>query len=98
MNLNKKTVARMLRDAADRIENGTCGLDDEELISLGSMLMRRKMNIEQISQHFGVARITINRWQQCGKLPPFHKDPGGKDYLFLDEIEDCVSKWEENKD
>lgn len=93
MKANKKIVARMLKDTAEKIDNGSCGLDEEELIALCSMFLHRKINIEQTCQHFGVSRATLNRWQQCGKLPPFHKDCGGKDYLWLDEAEEYVEAW-----
>lgn len=86
-------IVKMLRSAADQIEEGSCGMDDEELLAMSEFFMRRKINIEQICQRYGITRATLNRWQQKGKLPHFHKDSGGKDYLFSDEADECVSRW-----
>lgn len=88
------TIARMLRTSADMVENGTCGLDDEELLAMAEFLSRRKLNIEQICQRYGISRATLNRWQDKDKLPPFRKDSGGKDYIFSDEADEWVKKWE----
>lgn len=96
MRRSPKLFAKILRDAADRIDKGSCGLDDDELMAVAQMMVHRKMNIEQTCQHFGVSRATINRWQQCGKLPEFKKDSGGKDYLWMDEAEEAVETWEQN--
>ena len=87
---NPHIIAKLLRQMADKIDSGQCGLDDEEMIAIGSMILHRKINIEQTCQHFGISRATLNRWQQCGKLPPFRKDSGGKDFLWLDEAEETV--------
>ena len=91
---NPHLIARMLRQVADKIDNGSCGLDDEEMLAIGQMMVHRKLNIEQVCQHFGISRATLNRWQQCGKLPPFRKDSGGKDFLWLDEAEEAVNEYE----
>lgn len=90
-----KLCAKILREAADRIELGKCGLDDDELRAMATMFAHRKLNIEQTCQHFGISRATLNRWQQSGKLPEFKKDSGGKDYLWMDEAEETVERWEE---
>lgn len=95
MRKSPKLFAKILRDAADRIDAGSCGLDEDELMSVAQMFTHRKMNIEQLGQYFNVSRATIYRWEDKGKLPEFRKDCGDKEYLFLDEAEEAVTKWEE---
>lgn len=88
-----KTTAKIIRAMAEMIENGNLGLEDEELLAICETMARRKLNIEKVCQRYGITRATLNRWQQKGKLPQFHKDSGGKDYLFSDEADAFVSRW-----
>lgn len=91
--ITNRLISKELRDIADRIDDGTCGVDDEEGQMIYSAMMNRKMNIEKICQTYGISRATLNRWQNKGKLPPFRKDSGGKDYLFSLEIEESLKRW-----
>lgn len=95
MRKSTKLYAKILRDAADRIDKDACGLDNDELMEVATIFVHKKMNIEQTCQHFNISRATLNRWQQSGKLPEFRKDSGGKDYLWMDEAEEAVEKWEQ---
>lgn len=90
-----KLVAKMIRQLADRIENGSCGLDDQELMEVAMMIAHRKVNIEQVCNNYGISRPTFYRWVECGKLPQPKKDSGGKEYLWLDEVEMSVETWEQ---
>lgn len=94
--ISRRLIVQELRAIAKRIEDGTCGVDDEELIEIGAMLMSRKLNIEMVCQKYNISRATLNRWQQKGKLPPFRKDSGGKDYLLQTEIEESLRIWNQN--
>lgn len=93
---NPKMIAKMLRQLADRVENGQCGLDADELMEVGAMIAHRKMNIEQVCVHYGISRPTFYRWVESGKLPQPKKDNGDKEYLWLDEVETSVETWEAN--
>lgn len=89
-----RVVASTLRMYADKIEKNEWGLDDEEMQSLVATMFNRKRNIEQICQDYGISRATLNRWQEKGKLPPFHKDSGGKYYLYSNEADAAIRRWE----
>lgn len=96
---SQKQLARLLRQTAIEVEtNKNCGTDDEDLETLAAFLNHRKRNIEQICQDYGISRATLTRWQDKGKLPPFRKDSGGKCFLFRDEIEESLRKWNETHD
>lgn len=88
-----RTAAKIFYKIAELIENGGLGLEDEELLAICETMARRKLNIEKVCQRYGITRATLNRWQQKGKLPPFHKDSGGKDYLFSDEADNYIARW-----
>ena len=90
MKSTHKAIAKALRLIADNIENGKCGLVDEEMIAIGSLLTNRKMTIEQCAQHYGVSRATFYRWIKEGKMPRPHKEPGGKEYMWLNECEEYL--------
>ena len=81
-----KQVAKILRNAADKIENGTCGMDDDELQKLAQVIMHRKITLEQVCNIKGYSRATLSRKIQSGELPEPHKDAGGKKYYYEDEI------------
>lgn len=89
-----KVVARLLKLAAESIEANRLSLDDEEISEMIAMFSHRKINIEQTCQRYGISRATLNRWQECGKLPPFMKDSGGKAYLWQDVADKSVSDYE----
>lgn len=89
----QKLLARVLSDAAENIRTGKFALDDDEYMELFGAFTHRKMNIEKVCCYFGISRATLNRWQECGKLPQFHKDSGGKKYLCQDEIDDSIARW-----
>lgn len=92
--VSQKTIAKILRGVATMFEQDRCGLDDDELAEVVAMFTHRKMNIEQTCHYYGISRATLNRWQQSGKIPPFRKDCGGKDYLYQDECDESVRKYE----
>lgn len=91
-----KVVARLLRTAATTIETDEGALDDEEIHEIILLFTHRKLNIEQTCQRYGISRATLNRWQDSGKLPPFHKDSGGKMYLWQDEADRSIEEWDKN--
>lgn len=88
-----KIAARLLRTAATTIESGEDELDDDEIREIILLFTHRKLNIEQICQRYGISRATLNRWQECGKLPQFRKDSGGKMFLWQDEADGAIAQW-----
>lgn len=92
--ITQKTIAHILRNVASMFEKDQCGMDEEEMIEFASLFLHKRMNIEKTCQHYGISRATLNRWQQQGKMPQFHKDSGGKDYLYLDECEEYLHKFQ----
>lgn len=85
--MKEVVVAKMLRQLADVIERGKCGMDDEEIEAVAQMLTHRKITIEQAAQYLNISRPTLYRRIAEGKIPPPRKEPGGKEYYWLDELE-----------
>lgn len=86
-------LAGKLEEAAKDLKSGKCSLDDEEITGITKAILHRKLNIEQVCNEYGFSRATLNRKIKDGLIPKPHKDPGGKEYFWQDEIE---TKLEEN--
>lgn len=88
--LSRKLVGNLLIKIGEKIKNGECGLDDDEIKELSTMILHRKLNLEQVCNEYGFSRATLYRKIQSGEFPKPHKDAGGKEYFWQDEIEDCL--------
>lgn len=45
---SRKLIAAIFRQVADKIEAGTCEVDDQELTDIANTLIHRKLNAEQM--------------------------------------------------
>ena len=88
--ITKKLILKILKDTYNRIENDTCGLDEEELLDLGNKLIHVKLNIEQTCKHLNCSRSTLNRMIFDGRVPKPYKKSGGKEYWYQDELDDYI--------
>ena len=89
---SKKAIAAIFRKIADKIEAGTCEVDDRELNELANMLVHRKLNAEQLA-HLGVSRSTITRMVADGRIPRPRKTLGGDKYWWQDEVENYIAEY-----
>ena len=88
--ITKKLILKILKDTYNRIENDTCGLDEEELLDLGNKLIHVKLNIEQTCKHLNCSRSTLNRMIFDGRVPKPYKESGGKEYWYQDELDNYI--------
>lgn len=88
-----KAVAAIFRQIADKIENGTCELDDRELTEIANTLVHRKLNAEQLAHHLDVSRSTITRMVADGRIPHPRKTLGGDKYWWQDEVENSIADY-----
>ena len=88
--ITKKLILKILKDTYNRIENNTCGLDEEELLDLGNKLIHVKLNIEQTCKHLNCSRSTLNRMIFDGRVPKPYKESGGKEYWYQDELDNYI--------
>lgn len=84
---SKKAIAFIFRQIADKIEAGTCEVDDEELTSIANTLIHRKLNAEQMCHYLNVSRSTLTRMVADGRVPNPHKTLGGEKYWWQDEVD-----------
>ena len=76
------SMAEGASHVADKIEAGTCEVDDEELPEIANSFIHRKLNAEQLSHHLGVSRSTITRMVTDGRIPRPYKTLGGDKYWW----------------
>ena len=88
--ITKKLILKILKDTYNRIENDTCGLDEEELLDLGNKLIHVKLNIEQTCKHLNCSRSTLNRMILDGRVSKPYKESGGKEYWYQDELNNYI--------
>lgn len=89
----KKAIAAIFRKIADKIEAGTCELNDLELTEVANILVHRKLNAEQVAHHLGVSRTTITRMVADGRIPHPRKTLGGEKYWWQDEVENSIAEY-----
>ena len=90
---SKKVIAAIFRQIADKIEAGTCEVDDEELTEIANSFIHRKLNAEQLAHHLGVSRFTITRMVTDGRIPHPRKTLGGDKYWWQDEVENHIAEY-----
>ena len=57
----KKMILKILKDTYNKIENDTCGLDEDEILSLANTLTHIKLNIDQTCKYINCSRATLHR-------------------------------------
>ena len=92
---SRNAIAAIFRQIADKIENGTCEVDDRELTEIANMLIHRKLNAEQLAKHLNVSRSTLTRMVTDGRIPHPRKTLGGDKYWWQDEVENHIAEYKE---
>lgn len=91
--LTNSVIARIFRDFANKIKNGTCEVDVETLTDIANKMIHIKMTAEQTCSHLGVSRATLTRMVADGRVPHPHKDRGGDKYWYQDEVDESIAKY-----
>lgn len=91
--LSNKTIAKIFREFADKIESGTCETDIDTLEEIANNMIHIKMTAEQTCSHLNVSRATLVRMVADGRVPRPHKDRGGNKYWYKDEVDNYMLKY-----
>ena len=86
----KKMILNILKDTYNKIENDTCGLDEDEILNLANTLTHVKLNIEQTCKYLNCSRATLNRMIFDGRVPKPYKEAGGKEHWYQDELDNYI--------
>lgn len=83
----KLIVSQYLREAADKIENGSCSLTDSEIKHLLGHIMHEEMNKQQAADYLNISTRTFDRYIESGKLPQGVHVRGSKNLIwYKDEL------------
>lgn len=86
----KKMILNILKDTYNKINNDSCGLDEDEILNLANILTHIKLNIEQTCKHLNCSRATLNRMIFDGRVLKPYKESGGKEYWYQDELDNYI--------
>ena len=93
MNPLKKTIVRLLREVADRIDVGTSEISATEAMDIISMLSHEPMSKEKACIFLNLSRSRFDDLVREGKLPKGRKRIGFRElHWWKDELEDCKNK------
>lgn len=76
----------MLVALGEKISNGECGLDDDEINELVEIIATRKITLEQTTDMLNCDRTTLGRMIKGKRIPAPRKEKGGKKYYFVKDI------------
>lgn len=83
----RKVVTSYLRDSANKIDSGECGLEESEIIYLAQSILHIKVNKSQAANFLGISTRTLDRRIMSGEIPQGKKDLGSNSlYWFKDEL------------
>lgn len=88
-----KTVARMLRECADRLDGGNTELSESEAMDVMSALCHRVMSKETACKYLNLSKSRFDDYVRMKKLPKGKKRVGFKEVVwYQDEIDRAVEK------
>ena len=88
--LNKgltKMFAKLLRDTANKVEAGTCEIDEQQAMDICNMLSHEPLSKDQACSYLNMSRSKFDSLVLNGKLPKGIKRRGFKELIwYKDEL------------
>ncbi len=83
-----KVFSKLLRDIADKVDAGTCEIEESQAMDVISMLSHTPLSKDQACSHLNMSRSKFDELVREGKIPPGKKVRGFKELRwYVDEIE-----------
>ena len=93
MDVIKKTVSKMLRQIADKIDGGNCEIDEEQALHIMSTIAHEPMSKDTACSYLNISRSKFDSLVAEGKLPEGKKRRGFKEKIwFKDELSNILNK------
>ena len=90
---DKDTLADLLIEAGEALKYDRCGLTQEQINDLTSMLNHVRLNKSQAAEFVGLSTRQFDRYVAAGKLPPGKHELGSKSlYWYKDELMEADCK------
>lgn len=92
-NLIKRTVVKLLRKLADKIDSDTCELTEEQAMEILSTLGHKVLSKASACEYLNISRSKFDSLVADGILPKGRKRKGFKELVwFEDEISNVLNK------
>jgi predicted DNA-binding transcriptional regulator AlpA len=93
MDVIKKTVSKLLRQIADKIDGGNCEIDEEQALHIMATIAHEPMSKATACSYLNISRSKFDSLVADGKLPKGRKRKGYKELVwFKDELSDILNK------
>lgn len=93
MDVIRKTVSKLLRQIADKIDGGNCEIDEEQALHIMSTIAHEPMSKDTACSYLNISRSKFDSLVADGKLPSGKKRRGFKEKIwFKDELSDILNK------
>lgn len=87
MDVIKRTVSKLLRQIADKIDGGTCELDEEQAMNIMATIGHEPLSKDAACSYLNISRSKFDALVADGKLPKGKKRRGFKELVwFKDEL------------
>ena len=84
----KSILSELLRDAADRIDSGTCEVSEEDMYNSLKNILHIPLSKSDAREYLGLSRTTFDYRVNKGELPRGQKRRGFNELVwYKDEIE-----------
>lgn len=88
-----KILIKELRNAADKLEAGTCQISNDEAMDIVNMLTHEAISKEEACKFLNVSRATFDLHVSYGNIPKGRKRLGFKELVwYKDELQQCVDR------
>lgn len=92
MNIIKKTISKLLRKIADKIDSDTCELTEEQAMNIMSVIGHEVLSKDEACSYLNISRSKFDGLIREGKLPKGKKRRGFKELVFYkDELSDYLN-------
>ena len=83
----KRIVTKLLRETADKIDSGSCELNEEQAMDIMSVLGHEVLSKDEACSYLNISRSRCDDLVREGKLPRGRKRRGFKELIFYkDEL------------
>ena len=78
-------IVKLLRDTANKIEDGTCDLSEEEQSDILSVITHKAISKEEACDFINVSRSKFDNLVRLGELPRGRKRRGYKELVWYED-------------
>ena len=90
-NFLRKYVVKILREAADKIDAGTCELDEEQVMDIASAISHQVLSKDEACSYLNLSRSRFDDLVREGKIPKGKKRRGFKELIwYKDELTETI--------